>query len=141
MRHKSSKYGTCKSLIWSFMFIYSNKKLIQVLYNSMSCVHAYMYMLSLICIIHCSCVLTRLLQWWYMCVTWKVLLCYWMDWFWLQNRYCMTSQIFNIFHVYVYVIIFINQNSLVVSRKAKKKQHVHTQPKQLPVCYLQLPTL
>ena len=34
-----------------------------------------------------------------------------------------------------------DQDSPVVSRKAKKKQHAHAQPTQLPVCYLQLPTL
>jgi len=34
-----------------------------------------------------------------------------------------------------------NQDTPVVSHKAKKKQHVHAQPTQLLVCYLQLPTL
>jgi len=34
-----------------------------------------------------------------------------------------------------------NFASAYISCKAKKKQHVHTQPTQLPVCYLQLPTL
>jgi len=33
------------------------------------------------------------------------------------------------------------QDSPVVNRKAKKKQHVQAQLTQLPVCYLQLPTL
>jgi len=33
------------------------------------------------------------------------------------------------------------QDSLVVSCKAKKKQHAHAQPTRLPVCHLQLPTL
>jgi len=33
------------------------------------------------------------------------------------------------------------QDSPVVSRKAKKKQHACTQPTRLPVCYLQVPML
>jgi len=38
-------------------------------------------------------------------------------------------------------VTMINQDSLVVSRKAKKKQHVHTQTTWLPMCNLQLPML
>jgi len=35
----------------------------------------------------------------------------------------------------------MDQDSTVVSHKAKKKKHAHTQLMRLPMCYLQLPTL
>jgi len=34
-----------------------------------------------------------------------------------------------------------NQDSPVVSHKARKKQHALAQPSRIPVCYLQLPML
>jgi len=60
---------------------------------------------------------------------------------------CCSYRIIMVFHMcYLLTMpisskIISNQDSPVVSHKAKKKQHVCAQPMRLLVCYLQLPML